>query len=96
LGWQGGNLRLWGPERFFSVFRNAECTYPLSARAEFHRTTVTSDADLPACRQFHDPLGLATRVLQANTLLFLCLMRHGVLNFSEGFEIEMKFWYYRA
>jgi len=34
LGWQGGNLCLWGPERFFSVFRNAECTYPLSARAK--------------------------------------------------------------
>ena len=27
LGHVGGNLCLWGPERFFSVVRNADCTY---------------------------------------------------------------------
>ena len=29
LGHLGGNLCLWGPERFFSVVRNADCTYSL-------------------------------------------------------------------
>jgi len=29
----GGNLCLWGPERFFSIVRNAQYTYPLFGRA---------------------------------------------------------------
>jgi len=33
LGHVGGNLCLWGPERFFSVVRNAQYTYPLFGRA---------------------------------------------------------------
>jgi hypothetical protein len=33
LGHVGGNLCLWGPERFFSVVRNADCTYSLFGRA---------------------------------------------------------------
>jgi len=28
-----GNLCLWGPERFFSIVRNAQYTYPLFGRA---------------------------------------------------------------
>ncbi len=35
LGQAGGNLCLWGPERFFSIVRNAQYTYPLFARALF-------------------------------------------------------------
>jgi len=27
FGQAGGNLSLWGPERFFLVARNAKCTY---------------------------------------------------------------------
>ncbi len=34
LGYVGGNLCLWGPERFFSVVRNADCTYSLFGRAK--------------------------------------------------------------
>jgi len=30
----GGNLCLWGPERFFSIVRNAQYTYPLFGRAQ--------------------------------------------------------------
>ncbi len=33
LGQAGGNLCLWGPERFFSIVRNAQYTYPLFGRA---------------------------------------------------------------
>ncbi len=33
LGQAGGNLCLWGPERFFSIVRNAKYTYPLFGRA---------------------------------------------------------------
>ncbi len=29
LGQAGGNLCLWGPERFFSIVRNVKYTYPL-------------------------------------------------------------------
>jgi len=32
LGQAGGNLCLWGPERFFSIVRNAQYTYPLFGR----------------------------------------------------------------
>jgi len=32
LGQAGGNLCLWGPERFFSTVRNAQYTYPLFGR----------------------------------------------------------------
>ncbi len=35
LGQAGGNLCLWGPERFFSIVRNAQYTYPLFGRAIF-------------------------------------------------------------
>jgi hypothetical protein len=35
LGHVGGNLCLWGPERFFSVVRNADCTYSLFGRTIF-------------------------------------------------------------
>ncbi len=35
LGHVGGNLCLWGPERFFSVVRNADCTYSLFGRARY-------------------------------------------------------------
>jgi len=34
LGQAGGNLCLWGPERFFSIVRNAQYTYPLFGRAQ--------------------------------------------------------------
>ena len=34
LGQAGGNLCLWGPERFFSIVRNAQYTYPLFGRAK--------------------------------------------------------------
>ena len=33
LGQAGGNLCLWGTERFFSIVRNAQYTYPLFERA---------------------------------------------------------------
>ena len=33
MGCLGGNLCLWGPERFFSVVRNTESTYAFSGRA---------------------------------------------------------------
>jgi len=32
FGQVGGNLSLWGPERFFLVAMNAKCTYSLSGR----------------------------------------------------------------
>jgi hypothetical protein len=35
LGQAGGNLCLWGPERFFSTVRNAQYTYPLFGIARF-------------------------------------------------------------
>jgi hypothetical protein len=35
FGLLGGNLCLWGPERFFSVVRNADCTNAFPGRAEF-------------------------------------------------------------
>ena len=35
MGCLGGNLCLWGPERFFSVVRNTESTYAFSGRADF-------------------------------------------------------------
>ena len=34
LGQAGGNLCLWGPERFFSIVRNAQYNYPLFGRTE--------------------------------------------------------------
>ncbi|MBN2272040.1 MAG: hypothetical protein JXN61_15605 [Sedimentisphaerales bacterium] len=34
LGYLGGNLCLWAPERFFSVFRAAKYTYALSGCTE--------------------------------------------------------------
>jgi hypothetical protein len=39
----GGNLCLWGPERFFSTVRNAQYTYPLFgiARFPFFYTQIT-------------------------------------------------------
>ncbi len=35
LGQAGGNFCLWGPERFFSIVRNALYTYPLFGRAKY-------------------------------------------------------------
>ena len=37
LGQAGGNLCLWGPERFFSIVRNAQYKYPLFERAKYPR-----------------------------------------------------------
>ena len=34
LGQAGGNLCLWGPERFFSIVRNTQYTYPLFPSAK--------------------------------------------------------------
>jgi hypothetical protein len=34
LGQAGGNLCLWGPERFCSIVRNAKYTYPLFGRVK--------------------------------------------------------------
>ena len=42
LGQAGGNLCLWGPERFFSIVRNAQYTYPLFGRAEKTPKSLTS------------------------------------------------------
>ena len=38
LGQAGGNLSLWAPERFFSIVRNAQYTYPL-----FGKVTKTAN-----------------------------------------------------
>ncbi len=40
LGQAGGNLCLWGPERFFSIGRNAQYTYPLFGRAIFYSVCI--------------------------------------------------------
>ena len=42
LGQEGGNLCLWGPERFFSIVPNAQYTYPLFGRAEKTPKSLTS------------------------------------------------------
>ncbi|MDT8302974.1 MAG: hypothetical protein RQ760_15950, partial [Sedimentisphaerales bacterium] len=42
FGLLGGNLCLWGPERFFSVVRNADCTYAFPGRAVFSELPASS------------------------------------------------------
>ena len=68
FGQAGGNFRLWGPERFFSVAPNIECTYALYGRTQItnplpRRTRVltyhTQGIPLgdPRCTMGHLPLG---------------------------------------
>ena len=37
MGQAGGNLCLWGPERFFSIVRNAQYNYPLFGRTRIYQ-----------------------------------------------------------
>ncbi len=40
LGQAGGNLCLWGPERFFSIVRNAQYTYTLFGVAQKNKSVA--------------------------------------------------------
>jgi len=66
LGQAGGNLCLWGPERFFSIVRNAQYNYPLFGRTLFFNAPSTQLTRIP-----HLPiLNIKTVPLQPKAILF--------------------------
>jgi len=86
LGRQGGNFRLWGPERFFSVVPNIECTYALYGKNLIPAAVLYQNLLLSSTthRKMYPLWGRRTPLILSYLPAFLQILRKRLSSFLHG------------